>query len=933
MINRYRIIVTGMSAVLFSTCVWAGKNEPATLKSLRGRTVDVQVSEPEPVSAQQKLDAYNDYLSLETHDPLLRAEAMRRQADLYMELGEEDSMRRGTDLRNDPNHLEAIRIYNEIRVEYPDYDKLGLVLYQLSKAYENIGAQEQVLTTLDEVVARWPNGEFIDESQFRRGEILFIRQNFIDASDAYAAVLEYGPESRFYEQALYKHGWSTFKQGDYAPGVESFLTLLDRRIGGVNEAVLSTHIDSMTRAERELFDDTLRVLSLVFSYEDGAGSISMYMQGHSDSQYAYLLYQSLADLYLDKERFGDAADVFSAFAMDYPGHYQSPLFQAQAIDAYRAGNFPSLVLEGKKAYVSIYGLDAPYWQIWEPVARPEVISELKKNLSDLAQYDHARAQQDDDVAAYAAAADWYRLYLEYFPEDPESAERSFLLGEVLVASGQPAEAMMAYQAAAYDYPGFVNAAEAGYAAVLASRAHGMTLAGDTGELWSQQQIHDDLRFATTYPDHPEAAAVMIVVAEELFAEERYTAASIVAGELLTGLLQPDEPQQTVAWRVVAHSRFDQSAYIHAEQAYMRLGTQDISSEELQEVDQRIAASIYRQAEASQAAGDVDAAVYDYLRIADQSDIKPVAVYDAATLLIVSERWSDSIPVLQQFRTAYPNHQFSNDVSQKIAYSYLKAGLFVEAASEFESLANNGALDEDLRREALWQAAELYQEQGQLVAAKRSYRSFVNEFPEPFDESLEGRYRLSELALEMNEPAERKGILQEIIKQDGDAGDQRTERSKYLAAKASLELAEPYRAKFAAIKLSIPLKAALKKKKASMEDALAAYNRAAEYGVAEVTTVATFQVAEIYYQLSVDLLESEKPGGLSADELEQYDILLEEQAFPFEEKAIEIYEVNVARAADGLYDQAIRDSYARLAVLMPGRYAKLERTESYVFLTN
>ena len=41
------------------------------------------------------------------------------------------------------------------------------------------------------------------------------------------------------------------------------------------------------------------------------------------------------------------------------------------------------------------------------------------------------------------------------------------------------------------------------------------------------------------------------------------------------------------------------------------------------------------------------------------------------------------------------------------------------------------------------------------------------------------------------------------------------------------------------------------------------------------------------------MDSERPKELSKVELEQYNVLLEEQAFPFEEKAIELHEVNAA----------------------------------------
>jgi tetratricopeptide (TPR) repeat protein len=83
------------------------------------------------------------------------------------------------------------------------------------------------------------------------------------------------------------------------------------------------------------------------------------------------------------------------------------------------------------------------------------------------------------------------------------------------------------------------------------------------------------------------------------------------------------------------------------------------------------------------------------------------------------------------------------------------------------------------------------------------------------------------------------------------------------------------------------------------------------------------MADLYRDLGAALLASERPPGLSAEELEQYDLLLEEQAYPFEEKAIGIHEANARRAADGIYDQWVRRSYAALAEMKPARYDRTE----------
>ena len=112
-------------------------------------------------------------------------------------------------------------------------------------------------------------------------------------------------------------------------------------------------------------------------------------------------------------------------------------------------------------------------------------------------------------------------------------------------------------------------------------------------------------------------------------------------------------------------------------------------------------------------------------------------------------------------------------------------------------------------------------------------------------------------------------------------------------------------------------------------ALAAYKSAADYHVAEVTTAATYETAELYRRLGKDVLASERPKKLNKDELEQYESLLEDQAFPFEEQAIQIHEINTALARDGIYDDNVKKSFAALAELKPGRYGKTELTQDVV----
>jgi tetratricopeptide (TPR) repeat protein len=149
------------------------------------------------------------------------------------------------------------------------------------------------------------------------------------------------------------------------------------------------------------------------------------------------------------------------------------------------------------------------------------------------------------------------------------------------------------------------------------------------------------------------------------------------------------------------------------------------------------------------------------------------------------------------------------------------------------------------------------------------------------------------------------------------------------AVATLELTAAPRDAFQSILLVAPLKDSLAGKKSAMERALAGYQQAVGYAVAEVTTAATYEMGELYRRLAADLMKSERPANLDPESLEQYDLLLEEQAFPFEEKAIEVHELNARRVADGLYDEWVKKSYAVLAEVEPARFGKQAEPEPFV----
>jgi cellulose synthase operon protein C len=931
-------LMAPLLASLFAAQGAAAAQNPPTIKDLDAQQVDVSTEPPKNIDANKTMDSYKRFLDLNAGDAALRAEALRRLGDLNLESSESERIERELVTNEGLRATEAIHLYTALLKTYPKYERNDSVLYQLARAYELNAQPDKALATLDQLVASYPNSHYIDEAQFRRGELLFSAKAYPKSQAAYEAVIKIGSSSAFYNQSLYKHGWSLFKQGENERSLDSFAGVLDSVLVSKRNPSQLIELDTLSRPNRELVEDTFRVMSITFSYLDGPKTIEEFVKhrtpaGQPPRPYSYLLYARLGDLYMEKERYTDAADSYRAFVSQDRNNEKAPLLEMQAIEAYQKGGFPQLVLQGKKEFVENYSFGTPYWQGREPKNEPKVVAVLKTNLKDVAQYYHAQAQRTKNVADYQEAAKWYHSYLTSFPDDPDSAVTNFLLADTLFESKQYLDAAQEYESTAYHYGDHEKAAAAGYAAIIAYGKQEETLSGEAKTAIHTRSVDSSLKFAQTFPAHPESAQVLTHAATDLYTARDYPRA-IAASETLLARQPPvDVTKQRVAWTVIGNSNFDQGVFDKAEEAYGHAQTlMPATDPERPVIVERLAASIYKQGEQRAKAGDSAAAVDDFLRVsalAPTSKVRANADFDAAALLIKDKQWDRAVVVLESFRHNFPQSPLQADVTRDLAVAYTESNRPAQAAPEFERIAQAPGESPEVQREATLQAADLYDKAGDTAKSRAMLEAFVKHFPQPLNPAMEARNRLSLITAKAGDFGARDYWLKDIIAADRAAGAARTDRSRALAAKATLTLAVPLREEFKSIKLVAPLKKSLAEKRKAMEAALKAYEQAADYQVADVTTAATFESAELYRQLGKDLMSSERPKNLNKDELEQYDVLLEEQAFPFEEKAIKLHEVNAARTKDGTYDEWVQKSFAALAQLNPGRYGKAEIGEQLV----
>lgn len=942
------VIAANMQLQSCSVIGWGDGERGKTLADLPDAKIPSAKTKVEVLDMARIEQSYQRALAA-AQEPALRQQIMVRIADLEMARSEKAQLD-ATDTRR--QYDKPIALYNELLqmqasgaapAKGIQADQLR---YKLAKAMSLDGRTEEASAILDQLVQTSPDSPLMAETQFRRAEKAFADGDYAAAERNYDAVVKgiagdgKGPELQ--QNALYMKGWAQFKRGDYDLAFKSFVGVLDQLIGHAsNPADVDAALADIGPSKVNLVKDTLRVMGLSLSYLEGAKSISaLQLELGGKRAYEYLLYQQLGQLYLEQKRFSDSAETYQHFVQQNPTSDFAPSFSIKVIDVYQQGDFPSLILPAKQEFVERYGISSSYWTERKGAIGENALAYLHQSLQELAQYEHAQAQslkatnKSEAGVAFARAAKWYREFVQTFAKDAQVAEMTFLLAECLNESGDWVPAMEAYEQVAYGYMDQLRGADAGYAAILIPQQliqSARSLPDNRAEEWQNRKIQNALNFADVYKNDARAVTVLAEAANDLLQQNRFVDAKAIAERVIAWQPPAEGKLQFTSWLILGHSRFETKEYAAAEQAYTQVLNllpaygNNAGAPTAQQVRERIAASIYRQAEANIEFGDKDAAIAQLLRITQVTPDTEVAIkaqYDAGVYLMEQEKWTQAENVYIGFRKKYPQHSLAATLPAKLVLIYQNQEKWQQAADELVVMERTSK-DPDVKRQSLYMGAELYEKSGRRAQAIEQYRRYASEYPRPLANNLEAQFKLTELYKAAGDREKRNYWLQNIVNTHNRAGGEKSDRSAWLAASAQTEISQASYDDFARIGLTLPLKASLQRKRVAMEKAIKAQEQILAYGVSEFTTQASFRIGEVYAQLSRDLMNSQRPKELDELALEQYEILLEEQAYPFEEKAIEIHQVNAQRSWKGTYDAGVKRSFDALAKLLPGRYNKLE----------
>ena len=464
----------------------------------------------ERLNQQQVIGLYRNYLA-DIQNPEVRLKVLFRLADLGMIVTEENQLNNPDTIIEADYYRAVIAAYEELVKRYPERAKSEELLYQLAKAYGLNGQLEQSLIVLTELVQNYPETIYLTESLFRIGETHFRLDQFSDAEAYYTRVLEFPEFNPYFGNAQYMQGWSRYKLGLYEDSLVSFTEVLDRVLD-------DRGLTDLSNSDRELVEDTLRGMSLSLFSLDAPSSILNLFQSIGNRPYENYVFDTIGQLFVEKERHRDSAETYRAFINKYPMADIAPEFYLKLIDAYIKGKFPSLIRPEKEIFVQMFGVRSKYWAQKNNQIRDQIRPSLKQFQLELAAYYQSFAQEqlnpqpksqatlnsannnirNDELyeiqslspdKAFNIASEYYRDFTDAFPGDAIAIEKVFLRGESLFEAGDFEDAIYAFEAAAYNYNiPYPKKSESAYAGLLAYQALVENNSGEAQIKFKRKQI-------------------------------------------------------------------------------------------------------------------------------------------------------------------------------------------------------------------------------------------------------------------------------------------------------------------------------------------------------------------------------------------------------------------------------------------------------------
>ncbi len=870
----------------------------------------------------------------------------------------------------------ALALYQRILDEYPRSALRDDAQYNIAFLTEDLGMREPAVQLFEKFVEEYTDSRYLPDALFRIAEYYFNPpvHDLQRAIPIYQRVMKY-EDSPKYVEALYRLGWAHYKQNNY-PEAISYFTLVADDLQRAQELDPHNKITNPGLASESI--EYIGISFLEFKGVDGAADFIAALGGR---EYGADILRQIGDIYMNvKEEYDNAIHSYRLLLRLYPYAPEAPVVRAKIAESFRALENEEMAYMNRDSLFLSYREGTPWWEKntkEEVRAKGRSLAEraLRENINLLLR----RADELADDGLYAQAVNDSRKYLSAFPKDTTAAQIHWNLALTLDtklrtmndAFGEYINISNLYWNSRFQKLAAENAIALAQEMVsVDSVQKPETLPLSLGEMKSVVQMDSTkarhvlkLELRPMAPGEQKLATALDnyikIFPHEMATTERLAQAGALfynkndfssALKYFKTLLRhfPESSEAAYAQYLTMESYFGKLDYKSCEIVAKRIKVIG-HSEFMGKAEQRLAESIFLQAEGLANAEQHVRAAEEYRRVFEEvptAEFADLALYNAGLEFDQAQEYRRAVETYATLADQFPKSPHYLSALNNMAYDYGELADHLNAALTFEKLANEEpdsakaevnlfnasvffvrALDwprairvnrrfvERYPRskdtpDLYYDIANFHLKLGEFESANKVYGEYGERFPNS-PRTVETFYRRGEYYEGQNNlELARSEYEKAIVKSDG-FRKSNNDFNPFFAAEALFRLCELKYRNFAQIRFRLPAAAmeeSKQRKKNAVIDIVDSYTRVAGYGTLRLYE-ATYKIGASYEEFAQTWADQEIPEVnderriVAKKEINQTAALLFERALSAYKNAAIALERLVQRHSQALADSS------------------------------
>lgn len=431
---------------------------------------------------------------------------------------------------------EALRVYDEIQREYPQYPRMPEVLFALGQSLWTNGSTKSALQPYAELIRKYPENPLIAEAWVAFGEYYFEAGNIRKALQSYQNAAEM-KRSRVYGFALYKQAWCYFNMAEWQQALRKFeatvlFSQLSEEMSGENKLALG----------REAQRDWVRTYVHTGEADQARQEIARLLDLDRCEGRCLALLDSLAGRWYDEGYFGESARIYRQLVSLDSTSFRNPFRQSRVVDlADRMGD-KTQTLQAAKRFARVLSQVRKQFEVLPDGAKEKIVAEgdlqeaelvSENTIRRIAQEWNKEARKTNTKKTFELAQSMYAIFLRSFSSSEFSYDIQFEYADLLYKNEKFDAAAKAYRKVVETKPDGKHRLEAANDNILAVDEHlrdlGVELPTDLKEKRPFHPQHQRLvdacqRYLSLVPTRkkgPKEAVVRLKVARVFYAYNHF----------------------------------------------------------------------------------------------------------------------------------------------------------------------------------------------------------------------------------------------------------------------------------------------------------------------------------------------------------------------------------------------------------------------------